>query len=281
MISEKNKATIAEMLSAAMVSDNMFDWQLSDEQVKDQLKTYGFIYRCLVDNTSNPMQWLEFSAAVGRNAVAAIIGCHESHLLTGVVTVMYPELGLSPAGQAGFVWMVARHPQANEITELRVVTRAPFLVSDAKSYNVRIIQYDGQVTKDLGKGMRSTYYAPAVKAEDKHRLLRNRRDPYFTKGETLGMFMNFAKDEEDLYGIYMGEDEYFVYWRRAGDVEIFHTEHRVIWYDLNVVLIDKKESSDIADMFVLEKAEKVGDKVTFRKMNETKSMIREYLKTKI
>ncbi len=282
MISEKNKATVAEMMTAARVSDEMFDWPLSEQEIKDQIDTYGFIYRCLVDNTSNPMQWLEFSGAVGRNAVAAIIGCHESHLLDGVVTIMYPELGLSPNGQAGFVWMVTKHPQAKRIKELRVVTRAPFLVSDAKSYNVRIIQYDGQATKDLGHGIKSKYYAPAVvKSGEKHRIPRSRRDPFFTKGETFGMFLNLSKDEKDMYGIYMGEDEYFVYWRRAGDVEVFHTEHRVMWYDINAVLIDKKESSDIADMFFVQKAEKPGDKVVLRDTGEARKMVREYLMTRI
>ncbi len=59
------------------------------------------------------------------------------------------------------------------------------------------------------------------------------------------------------------------------------TAARVIWYGINAVLIDKKESGDIADMFILEPAEKPGDRVTFREMGETKSMIRGYLNGKM
>lgn len=275
MISEKNKVALVEMLSARRFADDQFNWELSESEIADQMDTYGFIYKCLVDNTSNPMQWLEFSSAVGRNAVAAILGCYESHLLNGVVTIMYPELGLSPASQAGFVWMVAKHPQAKNITELRVVTRAPFFVSDAKSYNVRIINYDGQAAKN---GF--DYYAPPVKVEEEHRILHARRDPYFTKGETFGMFLNFSKDELDLYCIYMGEDEYFVYWRRAGDIELFKTEHKVMWYDLNAVLIGKAESSDIADLFVRVPAENPGEKVVFEENDVIKLKVRKYLKDK-
>ena len=283
MISDANKGKLAEMLSGRDASDRIFEWELSEDQMKDQMETYGFVYRCVVDNTSDPQQWMSFSGAIGRNVVEAIIGCHESHLLSGVVTVMYPELGMSPAMQAAFVWMVVRHPQASQITELRVMTRAPFLVSDAKSYNVRIINYEGRPGNHD-----SEYYAPKEKYHDKDDIIkRNRKDPYFTKGEKFGIFFNFA--EKNWYGIYLGEDQHFVYWRNPGEGKIYRTDHKAMWYDLNAVLLDKEETDAVADMlFIGEEVEiKIEgvvlgrSKVEMRPVAEIIPMVRKYLKEKI
>ena len=89
--------------TVAGLSGDLFEWELTDELIKDQLDTYGFVYKCIVDNTSNPMEWLSFDTAWSRNVIPAILNCYDSHLMNGIVTLAYPEQGLSPVDCARFV----------------------------------------------------------------------------------------------------------------------------------------------------------------------------------
>ncbi len=178
---------LSDFQTVASMSDDMFGWELSESEKANHLETYGFIYRCLADNRSNPKEWLSFDSAIGRNVVAAIMFGHESHLLSGIVTIFYPENGLSPNSQAQFVWMVVRHPQAHKITELRIITRSAWFISDCKS--VRVIQLENQPSRQK----ETTFFEPeAVKYSEEQRIKICRNDPFLDKSKK-GIFFNFIK----------------------------------------------------------------------------------------
>lgn len=234
---------IAEFERASTSSDRMFGWELSDDEVKSHKDTYGFVYKCLADNMSNPGEWLEFGPAIGRNAIAAILYGHESHLLTGCLTLFYPENGLSPDMQSKFVSMLCKHPQAKDIDELRIVTRSAWFLSDCKS--VRVARMEDQNVKD------ATFYLPAFKASPpkESRLNVLRGDPYFRKGRAA-MFFNHIKDETQKFGFYLAEDANFVYWTAIWHKygEILVTPHYRIWYELNAILLTKEMDRGVSKL---------------------------------
>lgn len=230
---------INEYKSALEYSNNMFDWGLSKEYENELRKTYGFVYKCLADNTSNPGEWLDLAPAVGRNAIKAILYCHDSHLLSGILTFYYPENGLSPDTQAKFVSMVCNHPQAKDITELRIVTRSAWFLSDSKCSRVLKVEDAPSDQKD------TEFYRPPVKENNyKKRLKILRKDPYFDKSKKV-IFFNFAKMDDDAFGIYLGEDEYFVYWAYPGEGKIYRTDHTYVWHNLNAIVLSDKMDKEL------------------------------------
>lgn len=232
---------VANFVSVAEYSNKMFDWDLSDYEIQDHKKTYGFVYKCIADNTSNPNEWLNFDSAIGRNVVAAIFNHHESHLITGVITIMYPENGMSPNAQSAFISMLVNHPQAKHVTELRIVTRSAWFISDCKS--VRVLQIEHTTSNQE----ESKYYVPATleKTSRKDRLKILRTDPYFDK-KKKAIFLNFAKSEKDQIGIYLGEDDTFVYWTNLSNSStLLRTDHYNFWYKLNAVLLTNEQCDEI------------------------------------
>lgn len=229
---------IAEFKTARHYSDQAFNWEPKNPE--RQIETYGFIYKCLVDNTSNPNEWLEFGPAVGRNIIKAILFNHDSHLFTDVLTIYYPENGLSPDLQSKFIWMLCKHPQAKEIKELRIVTRSTWLVSDCM--DVRVMHMD---IKPSDQKATSFYQPEAVQeSKTKKRLDVLRKDPYFCKGQEL-MFFNLAKGDTKFV-MYLGEDEDFVYWHNGK--ELYRTDHYTIWYKLNAILLRGKVYEKVKEL---------------------------------
>ena len=230
---------ISEFRSALEYSNDMFDWGLTPEYEDELRKAYGFVYKCLADNSSNPGEWLDLMPDCGRNAIKAVLFCHDTHLLNGVVTFYYPENGLSPDAQSKFVSMVCNHPQAKEITELRIVTRSAWFLSDSRCS--RVLR-----TEDVPSEQKGTIFKrPEAKQnvyKDRLRILR--KDPYFDKTKKI-IFFNFAKKDNDAFGIYLGEDEHFVYWAYPGIGEIYRTDHTYIWYDLNAIVLSDKMDKEL------------------------------------
>ena len=236
--------------TVAGLSGDLFEWELPDDLIADQLKTYGFVYKCLIDNTSNPAEWMSFDTAWSRNAIPAILNCHESHLLSGILTLAYPEQGLSPKDCARFVHNVTMHPQANKIKELRLITRSPWFVSDAKNYNVRIIQIDNAPSNVED----TIFHIPAVGKhhKKKDRLKITRPDPYFIKNKKHALFFNLVDNKADTNsntGIYLGEDHTFVYWRDVFRFnKILRTPHKEMWYDLNTIMLNNEQCDPLLPM---------------------------------
>jgi len=231
---KREMPNIADYQSVSAISNEMFGWELSENEVKDHKETYGFIYKCIADNTSNPSEWLGMSSAIGRNVVAAIVQGHESHLLSGEVTIYYPEMGLSPDMQSKFVWMVCRHPQASKIKELRIITRSAWFISDCKS--VRVLHLDGLPSKHNSE-LRIPKSLEKKNEADRIRLVR--KDPFLDKSKKA-IFFNFAADDKTDTGVYLGEDDQFVYWHNF-EGKILRTDHYTMWYALNAVLLDEKQ----------------------------------------
>lgn len=237
--------TIADFKTVAAHSDDWFGWELSPDEIEEHKRTYGFIYKCLADNTSNTSEWLGFDMAIGRNVVTAIFNCTETHLLERkdeVVTIMYPEMGMSPSAQAAFVSMVCKHPQAKNIKELRIVTRSAWFLSDCKS--VRVMHIQGKHSDQK----KSVFYAPEAQKnqDDKDRLNILRNDPYFDKGKRA-IFFNFVKMKKNNHGIYLGEDQDFVYWHNF-DSDLYRTDHYTMWYKLNAVLLTNAQCDGLLPM---------------------------------
>lgn len=238
---DKKLPNISDFKSFSSISDDWFGWDLSDEQIADHIRTYGFVYKCIADNTSNPSEWLSFDSAIGRNVISAIYNHHESHLLSGTLTIMYPENGLSPNAQSAFISMLINHPQAKNVKEVRIVTRSAWFLSDCKS--VMVIHPEQQATSHNN----SEYFAPEYdkSASRNSRLKILRQDPFFNR-QKQAIFFNLAKNEEDTTGIYLAEDEYFVYWvSYKKDRKIMRTDHLTMWHHLNAVLLNNEQCDDI------------------------------------
>jgi hypothetical protein len=221
------------------VTNDIFGWEVGEYLAQKQKERYGFIYKCIADNTSDTSQWLGLESAIGRNAVSAIVKCHESHLLNGIVTIYYPETGLSPKLQSAFVWMVSRHPQAGKITELRILTRSAWFISDCDRENVRIIN-----NKSLPLKHQSSDYVPkGIKKSVTPRIAQYREDPFLSKEKKI-IFFNLADSGEGL-SIYLGEDEQFVYWYKPGDTGCLRTDHYTFWYEANAILLTEGQADAV------------------------------------
>lgn len=220
---------------------DIWDWELSEDEKQQQLNSYGFIYKVVVDNSSTANQSLSFGFYSSRNAIPAILGCYESHLLRGVITLSYPESGLNPADQASFIHKLVRHPQAKDVEELRIVTRNPFFISDAMSYNVRILD-ETTIPSELED---SHFFKPDLLKKDFYKVLRN--DPYFDK-EKCGLYFHNA-DMDYPFGTYYGECDKFVYWLgQDTDLKLFRTPLSYFWYEMNAIKLTKVNEALLFNM---------------------------------
>lgn len=230
-----------EVMSLEQAHSNMWEWDIPQSVIDEEMEKYGFIYKCIADCGSSigVANTFDYSLFGGRNIVEMIMTMKPfGHLKQEVITIMYPEIGLSPEWQSAFVWACTKHPDWKHVKELRIITRCPFFISDCKSQFCRIISKEA-VSPSAGAEAYE-YHIPEGR-KDFERLNYNRVDWGLGKPDekAYAVYLNGAKDPRIVH--YITEDSNYVYWldikNDYTEIKQYRTPHLDFWFKLNALWI--------------------------------------------